>query len=308
MPHKTILSLALALALAAPALAQPAQDAESAAARGQTSLTYNNSRPTLAAADKTPLQAKAIRLRDMILATPALADPRGFGLSASAVLERPVASRAGDPDMAWGNIISRRIVVSRSRPDAAGRYPGDGEGPMIRFAINKLDFAFGRADPAGFYELPQGVQAQPGMMRFPRSGSDYVLITPPGMLAYVPVSIGEYLRSQADFYQKDGTPELVARINAALAPLSPAEQAMPYCMSSQFFIDELRTRCSHRTARPMVRLNPALKAGSGAATKARIIVLSSMPLSKTGDDQERRRLLTAFSQLDMNAVQALLKD
>lgn len=244
------LTLALMVAsLALPAGAQPAQDAVSVAAPGQIDLTYNRSRPVAAPADKTPLQAKGVRLRDALLKTPELANPRGFALHASVVLDRPVASRAGDPDQVWGALISRRINVARSKPDAQGRYPGDGEGPALIYTINKPEAAFGFIDETGLFTLPPH-QERDGVLRFSRAGRDYVVITPPGVPAYLPAG--------------DGSAK--------------------------------------------VRLNPALASGSGAATKARVITLGVPQRGRIGDDQERQRLLTAFGQLDIAALQALLRD
>ncbi|MBU1375516.1 MAG: hypothetical protein KKE02_00700 [Alphaproteobacteria bacterium] len=249
--RSSALALIAASVLTVPALAQPMpQDAASAAAPGQIDFTYNRSRPTAAPADKTPLQAKGVRLRDMILKVPALADPRGFALHASVVLDRPVASRAGDPDQVWGSLISRRINVTRGKPDAQGRYPGDGEGPALIYTINKPEAAFGFIDDAGLFELPQPRQARDGVLRFSRAGRDYVVITPPGVPAYLPAG--------------DGSAK--------------------------------------------GRLNPALASGSGAATQARVITLGVLQRGRIGDDQERQRLLAAASQIDIAAVQALLRD
>lgn len=240
----------MAAGLAVPASAQPVQDAASGAAPGQTDLTYNRSRPVAAPIDKTALQAKGVRLRDTILKVPALANPRGFALHASVVLERPVASRAGDPDMVWGALISRRINVTRSKPDAQGRYPGDGEGPALMYTINKPEAAFGFIGETGVFALPEPRQERDGVLRFSRAGRDYVVVTPPGVPAYLPAGDGQ----------------------------------------------------------AMVRLNPALASGSGGATKARVITLSVPQRGRIGDDQERQRLLAAAGQLDIAALQTLLRD
>lgn len=187
--RNSVLVLLAASLLAGPTLAQPAQDPASAAAPGQIDFTYNRSRPTAAPADKTPLQAKGVRLRDALLKTPALADPRGFALHASVVLEHPVASRAGDPDQVWGALISRRINTARGKPDAQGRYPGDGEGPALVYTINKPEAAFGFIDEAGLFTLPPH-QERDGVLRFSRSGRDYVVITPRGVPACLPAGDG----------------------------------------------------------------------------------------------------------------------
>lgn len=290
---------------AAPALADIPQDAASAAAPGQVDFTYNRSRPTPSAAEQTPLQAKGVKLRDMILATPALKDRRGFALHASVVREPPVASRAGDPDMVWGGVISRRINVTRSQPDAAGRYPGDGEGPVLRYMINKVGRALG-ADDSGFFTLPEVRQEGGGILRFVRAGSEYTLITPAGAPGFARVSIGDYLGVTATRLDKEGSPEQAQEIRQALAGLGDAERAAPYCMTSAAPAVDVRGRCAQPGARPMMQLNPVLNAGTGAGSKARIIVLIVPQLGTIGDAQERRRLIAAAGQLDLTAVQALL--
>lgn len=302
MKHLTLASIALGLS-AIPALADLPQDAASAAALGQVDFTYNRSRPTPSAAERTPLQAKGVRLRDTILATPALKDRRGFALHASVVLEQPVA--AGDPDMVWGGVISRRINVTRSQPDAAGRYPGDGEGPVLRYMINKTDKALG-ADDSGFFTLPEQRKEAGGILRFTRAGSEYTVITPAGTPGFVPVSIGEYLGATAAWQEKAGSPEQAAEMRQALAGLAPGGRAAPYCMTRAAPTANLSGRCAEPGARPMMRVNPALGAGVGAASKARVIVLIVPQLGTIGDAQERRRLIAAAGQLDMTALQAML--
>jgi hypothetical protein len=290
----------------APALSQPAQDPASAVARGQIDLTYSRSQKTPSAAERTPLQAKGVRLRDLLLATPALADPRGFGLHASVVLEKPVASRAGDTDAIWGAVISRRIVIARSKPDAAGRYPGDGEGPALQYAINKLSTAFGAgANASGFFALPAQRQEQGGVMRFAQGGRNYMIVTPPGVQAFVPVTIGEYLNATIKREQANGSPEYAATLRASLAGLSPAEQALPFCETNTGTTDYV-AHCRHSSAKPLFKTGPRLFVGSGAGSKARMIVLSVPQLGKIGDQQERQRLREAAGQLSVQSLQALL--
>ena len=55
-----------------------------------------------------------------------------------------------------------------------------------------------------------------------------------------------------------------------------------------------------------MRVNPDLAAGSGAATRARVIVFSVPQIGRTGDAQERRRLLAAAAQIDVAALQSML--
>lgn len=304
MKHLALALITLGLS-AAPALAGAPQDAASAAARGQVDFTYNRSRPTASAAERTALQAKGVKLRDMILATPALREPRGFALHASVVLQQPAASRAGDPDMVWGGVISRRINVTRSQADAAGRYPGDGEGPVLRYMINKADKALA-TDDSGFFTLPEQRQEAGGILRFIRTGNEYTIITPAGLPGFATVSVGDYLGAAAAQLETTGSPEQAAQMRQALAGLSASERAGPYCKTDAPPAAELRGRCAQPGARPMMRLNPALGAGTGAGSKARIIVLIVPQLGQIGDAQERRRLIAAAGQLDMAALQALL--
>lgn len=305
-PRIALALLMLGASVVPAAAAQTPQDPASAAARGQIDLTYNNSRKAASPAEKTPLQVKGVKLRDMILSTPALANPVGFAVHASVVLQKPVSSRASDPDALWGVALTRRINVSRSKPDAAGRYPGDGEGPSLEYSINRLKSAFGDPDMYGFYKLPDDVREGDGDLRFARSGSDYLVITPLGQRAYQPVSIGEYVNASLREYE--GYPQIIADLKGALARLSPAEQAAPYCMTNQKPDDDLRNRCRHPSARRMVKANPALSVGTGANSKARLIVLKVMQTGRLGDQQERARLRTAAGQLDVAAIRGLLSN
>ena len=306
MPHKALLLIAAALLPRPADAAQPQQDAISAAAPGQIDFSYNRSQPTVAAADRTALQGKGVKLRDAILATPALADPRGFALHTSVVLNRPVASRAGEPDIVVGSVQSRRINVTRSKPDAKGRYPGDGEGPALIFAINKLEQAFGYRSPAGYFTLPGQRQERDGVLTFVRSGRDYTVITPPGLPAYQPVSIGDYVAASIEAFRADGATQLATDMQAAAAQLTTAQKAAPYCETNTGPATDLANRCRHPSAKSIVRVNPRLAPGTGGATKARIVILSVPKLGQVGDAQERRRLLEAAGQLDLAALQALL--
>lgn len=300
-------SLLFAISLAAgPALAEPSQDAVSAAAAGQIDFSYNRSSPTPAASDKTPLQAKGVRLRDLMLAVPALSDRRGFALHTSVILERPPASRAGEPDAVRGAIQSRRIDAARTQPDAQGRYPGSGEGPALIFAINKLDVALGHRSPAGFFTLPAEREDADGLLRFVRSGRDYTVITPLDLPAYEPVSIGDYAADMIKTNEAAGASGLAAQMRAATSRLSAAQLQAPYCKTSAPEAENLTTRCTMAGAQPVVRLNRRLAPGMGAASRARLIVLSVPMPAKVGDAQERRRLTLAAQQFDLTALRALL--
>jgi|GEM_PF-4422513 len=289
----------------APALSQPAQDAASAAAPGQIDLTYSRSQKAPSAAERTPLQAKGVKLRDMLLATPALANPRGFGLHASVVLDKPGASRAGDTDAVWGALISRRIVIARSKPDAAGRYPGYGEGPVVQYAINKLSTAFGTgANTSGFFSLPANRRDQGGVMRFSDRSRDYTIITPAGMQAFVPVTIGEHLN--ATIKREGAGSEYAAMLRTALAGLTPAQQAMPFCETNTGDMKDFTAHCRHSSAKPLYKASPRLFVGAGSASKARMIVLSVPQPGKLGDQREGQRLREAVGQLNIAAIQALL--
>lgn len=301
------LASALVLAIASPGLAQT-QDPASAAAPGQVNFGYNASRSIPAAADKTALQARGVRLRDMILATPALADPRGFALSVSLVLERPTPSRASDPDRIWGNVILRFINLARGKPNAAGRYPGDGEGPSLRYSFNKLGAAFEEVEDSlsGYYFLPKGAEERDGVMTFSRSRYDFRVITRPGTSAYQPVSIGEYLTWQLARLDKDGATQIAADMRAALAGLGAADRAAQYCETNTGSYRDVRNACSHYSAKPVIKLNPALHAGTGAASKAVILTLAVPQPPRTGINAQLIPLRTAFDQLDKGALQALL--
>lgn len=306
MPHKALLLIAATLLPRPVDAAQPQQDATSAAAPGQIDFSYNRSQPTAAAADRTALQGKGVKLRDALLATPALADPRGFSLHTSVVLNRPVSSRVGEPDMVVGSVQSRRINVAKSTPDAKGRYPGEGEGPALIFAINKLEQAFGHRSAAGYFTLPAQRQERDGVLTFVRSGRDYTVITPPGLPAYQPVSIGDYVATSIEAFRADGAPQLATDLQAAVAQLTAAQKAAPYCETNTGPATDLANRCRHPSAKSIVRVNPSLTPGTGAATRARILVLSVPKLGQVGDAQERRRLIEAAGQLDLAGLQGLL--
>lgn len=306
MSKLNVTSLLLAMSLAGAALAETPQDAISAAAKGQIDFTYNRSSPTPAASDRTPLQAKGVRLRDLMLSAPALSDRRGFALHTSVVLDRPPASGAAQSDAVRGSIQSRRINAARTQPDAQGRYPGFGEGPALIFAINKLEVALGYRSAAGFFTLPVEREEQDGLLRFVRSGRDYTVITPPGLKAYQPVSIGDYAADMIRSNEAGGAPDLAAQMRAAASQLSAAQLQAPYCKTNAMEMVDLTTRCAMSGAEPVVRLNPGLALGLGAASRAGLIVLSVPRIGNIGDAQERRRLLLAASQFDLAALRALL--
>lgn len=306
MTRTAVILIAATLAATPADAAQPQQDAASAAARGQIDFSYNRSLRTQAAADRTPLQAQGIKLRDTILATPALANPRGFALHASVVLDRPVSSRADEPDVIVGSVISRRVNVTRSKPDAGGRYPGDGEGPVLIFGINRLEAALGYRSDAGYFTLPVQRQERDGLLTFARSGRDYTVISPSGLSAYQAVSIGDYVATSIVAFRADGAPQLATELQAAAAQLTAAQKAAPYCQTNTGPATDLANRCRHPSAQPVVRVNPRLAPGTGAASRARIIVVSVPQLGRVGDAQERQRLREATGQLDIAALRGLL--
>lgn len=308
-----------AIALIAAGAATPAftqtQDAASAAALGQINYTYNNSRPTPAANQVGPLQVKGVKIRDLILATPALRVRRGFALHTSVVLKTPVGAQAGGADVIIGDILLRFVQVSRSRPNARGEYPGNGEGPAILYSINTM-MGLNAVEAGKPFVLPRDLQTRGGVTTYSRNGDDFLMLHKPGRTPFRSMTMGEYYtylidenaglvaEAKANGYTgMEKTAALVDRMRAELAALTGAERAAPAC--------EIYSRtpapCQRANAKPI----GVIEAGffkSKPRSSARLITLEVRQQPKRAQDFNSQLvpLRNAMSQLDVGGLQTLL--
>lgn len=308
-------TLAIAAAFLTTPLWAQTQDAASASAKGRLDLGYNGSRTTPSPSEKTPLHLKAVRIRDMLLGSSALRDRRGFALGASVQVGPPgPLGRVPGPDVATGSILLRFINVSRSKPNAQGEYPGDGEGPTLTYWIN--DFKGLGSPRAGggrnAFTAPDDLRTQGGVTTYSRNGTGYIMLHKPGHAPFRPLTTERFyqlvLAEDQALLAEGGDAQFLASTRASLekaktklAALTPKERASQACESSS-----RPARCDARNARPLTELDPAFFSGKPKSS-AQVITfeLRQQPGRGTTNPQ-LAPLIAALKELDLTTVQTLL--
>lgn len=306
-------------AVAAPASAQ--QSAASAAAKGRVApLFLQVVDPSLPAPARKAFVAKVEGLIGRVLATPALAEPRGFSLTRSIAIRDPQKGLpASHPARAAALIVAQEIDLERGgkAPDASGAYMGSGEGPSFRILVNDLmapyaNYVSGEA-AAQIQPLPPQVGVAQGFPVYRVGLRDMVMVTKPGREPFVRVSKAEYLQhlvdeSRALIAEMTAAPhpkmlEQLQRRTAALAALSPQERQAPACASNCG--REHLGDCSGPQATFWVRPNVDYF-DKGAPRSAVQLVAISTPNLGIGHPRLDPRLRAAAAALDLRAIQASL--
>lgn len=307
-------TLAIAAAFLATPLWAQTQDTASASAKGRLDLGYNGSRTTPSPSEKTPLHLKAVRIRDMLLGSSALRDRRGFALGASVQVGPPgPLGRVPGPDVATGSILLRFINVSRSKPNAQGEYPGDGEGPTLTYWINDFKgLGSPRAsDGRNAFTAPLDLRTEGGVTTYSRNGMGYTMLHKPGHAPFRPLTTERFyqlviaedqanLAAGGDAIFMESTRKTLEKTKAELAALTPKERAAQACESSS-----RPAPCNDRNARRLTELDPAFFTGKPKSS-AQVITFSVKEHPRGGVNKQLVPLRTAFEELDLSAVQAML--
>jgi hypothetical protein len=305
----------IALAFCSIAASAQSQDAVSASVTGQLDNRYNNSRTTLSPAERTPLVLKGMRIRDMVVTTPALRERRGFALQTSVRLSPPgPLGRGPGPDIVTGMVLLRFVDVSRSKPDAKGQYPGNGEGPALTFWINDFKgLGSPRAgDERNAFTLPNDLVTRGGVTTYSRYGTGYIMLHKAGNLPFRPLTTENFYRlviaedevrlaAGGDPVYVDRNRKIMEKTKADLAALTPSERAAQACQ-----VSSRPVRCSDRNARPLTELSPSFFAGKPKSS-AQVITFQLKNQPERGmQNAQLAPLLAAQGQLDFAAVSALL--
>ena len=312
MKVRTIVAIAATFA-GAPLWAQ-SQDAASASAKGRLDIGYNGSKTTPSPSEKTPLHLKAVKIRDMLLGSEALRDRRGFALGASVQVGPPgPLGRVPGPDVATGSILLRFINVSRSKPNAQGEYPGDGEGPTLTYWINDFK-GLGSPRASGgrnAFTAPNDLRTEGGVTTYSHNGTGYTMLHKPGHAPFRPLTTERFyqlviaedqagLAAGGDAQYMDYTRKLMETAKAELAALTPKERAAQACEASS-----RPAPCGSRNALPLTELDPAFFSGK-PKNSAQVITFQVKEHPRGGINKQLVPLRAAFDALDLGAVQAML--
>jgi hypothetical protein len=302
--HFAIILCAL---FALPAVAE--QDAVSAAAPGRITFTSDK--------DKPAMTAKVKAVGQTIVSTPALANPKGMAIDWSV---RITAQQDGmpntDPFPARGLVLIRKIDLKRNgRPDAEGRFGGEGEGPSIKFTVN---------DPFGFYwgeinamkpatatfNLPLTSQWEGGTMTVKINGETVVVLGRADRAPFVVLTRAQALTALIKQLTDDGIPpesKGIANIKAEIAAMSAAEAAQPACRGGKEVPNKWLTDCTGN-AMYQVQQNPAYFDRAKPRTSVQLVTFRVTDAGVVGEDKdEGDRLRQAFAQIDLAAVRKLLE-
>ncbi len=301
--------------------AQAQQDMESARARGQVALTYDF-KSRVPQREVPAMVATARSVAQVILATPDLANPVGVALNGG-IHSSGVGSGmpSTDPHAASGSIILRRINLPLKRKvDAQGRFEGEGEGPTIQVSINNLYFLAGNSPPVAngdYYYLPTNIASERGIMRFEDRGWDIIVIHKPGVLPFAFLTREELLSRAMKSLNPDNPnldekrrlriQEKYDALRSELSKLSPAQRMEPGCENGRIGKQWSRSGCDVPGATYLVRYNPKYFTPGASRTDAQIISLRVRRAWSGGDEMLGGRVRSAFQQIDLRALQAMLK-
>jgi hypothetical protein len=312
--RRALLAAALAACWASAADAQ--QDAASGAAPGRVTFKSDVFNPDIAAKDRPTIIAKATAVGESIVSTPALANPQGMAIDWSV---RIAAQQDGmpktDPFPARGQVLLRKIDLKRNgKPDADGRYGGEGEGPTIRFTVNDpFGFYWGNIEamkPAtGTFALPITAKWEGGTMTVKQNGETVLVVGRADRAPFVVLTREQALNALIEQLVGDGIPpdsKGIANIKAELAALAAAERTEPACRGGKEIPNRWLTACTERAVY-QVKRNPDYFDAAKPRTSVQLVTFRVGDAGAVGEDKdEGDRLRQAFGQIDLAAVRKLL--
>lgn len=307
--------MALALLFVSSAHAQ--QDAASAAAPGRVTFKSDVFNADIAAKDRPAMIAKVKAIGALIVATPALASPKGLAIDWSV---RIAAQHDGmpktDPFPARGQVLLRKIDLKRNgKPDADGRYGGQGEGPAIKLTVNDpFGFYWGNIEamkPAtGTFALPAAAQWEGGTMTVKQNGETVLVVGHADRAPFLVLTQEQALNALIEQLVGDGIPpdsKPIANIKAELAALAPAARGQPACRGGKEIPNRWLTACTDPRAVYQVKRNPGYFDASKARTSVQLVTFRVGDAGVVGEDKdEGDRLRQAFAQIDLAAARKLL--
>jgi hypothetical protein len=300
-------------ASSAPAL----KDAASAAAPGRVTFKSDVFNSDIAANDRPAMVAKVQAVGEQIVATPALASPKGMAIDWSV---RIAAQQDGmpktDPFPARGQVLLRKIDLKRNgKPDADGRYGGEGEGPAIKFTVNDpFGFYWGNIEamkPAtGTFALPAAAHWDGGTMTVKQNGETVLVVGRTDRAPFLVLTQEQALNALIEQLVGDGIPpdsKPIANIKAELAALAPSERGQPACRGGKEIPNRWLTTCTDSRALYQVKRNPGYFDAAKPRTSVQLVTFRVGDAGAVGEDKdEGGRLRQAFAQIDLAAVRKLL--
>lgn len=319
---------ALALAAAIFSLAatgsMAAQDSASAALPGRvgpTSLNQRDARLSKAEASKMAAEVERV-LFSPLLATPALADPRGFAISRQLIIAPPPDGLPRSaPSIAHGHMLLRSIDVGHgSKRDAAGAYNGVGEGPGIQFTINDPSALFpwpvNEEGRPAFYDLDPTPELRHGFPVLRFRTREHIVIARPGRKPYRHVTKAEVLAREIGdrgiVLEKFGANEAPgleqeqAKQQAELAALSPAELMAPACLGNSRNRGTF-TPCSDSSAHYVVAIDPSYFDPTLPKTAIQLITLVAGAPHRDEHKELGPVTRAAVAAMDLAALQRALR-
>jgi hypothetical protein len=296
------------------------QDAASAAALGQATLTYDFA-ARVPAKDRPAMVATAKAVAAVVMATPSLSRLTGVAVNGGVhSAGQPTGAPPRTPHAAYGPIILRKINLPvKARANAQGRYEGEGEGPIIPILINTLYLLPGNAPAPAWDEtfgLPTDLRSRGGVTRFAYNGWSILVVHRPDALPFVHVTRQELLTRAMAALRPD-SPQLDdkrrARIQAQydilaaeLAGLTPRQRAEPGCENGRIGRQYSKSGCDVPGATYIVRYNPTYFDLSRPPTAPQIVSLRVRGPWAGSDPDLTPRLQRAFDEIDVTALQALI--
>jgi hypothetical protein len=308
------LALPVALALTVAAATAPAwsvQDAASAAVPGQVNFKSDVVHPQIRAAEKPVMIAEGRAVGEAVVSRPALSGLRGYAIdwSVRVALQQQGMSPA-DPYPVRGFVLIRKVNLAARpapQPDAQGRYPGEGEGPTLKFTVNDpFAWYWGNIEGAeptpaqAAFDLPGSARWENGQMTVKTNGETTLVIGRTDRAPYVQMTREEYLRSL--LAELPGNTAL----QAELAELSAAERASPACRGGREISRHMLTACTDPGSTYKVRVNPDYFDRTKPRTSTQLITFRVGDPAVGEDRDEGDKLRAAFSQIDVAAVRRLL--
>lgn len=309
--------IAIATFITVPAIAQ--QTAADALLRGQVTYSSDVVNQDIKAKDKPAMSAEGKAAGDIVLATPALTDPKGFAINWSTrVAFQHDGMPKTDPFPVKGHILVRAINTSDgSKPDKSGRYSGAGEGPTLKFSINDMHAFYSgnieAMEPAtGEFDLPAAVKWKNGAMTFQQNNDTVMVVGRADVAPFRHVTREEYINGLIAELYPDGTDAYskpgkgLSALKAELAEMTPAERASPACRGGKETRNRWLTSCADKGSHFKVKANHDYFDKSKPRVSTQLVTYRVSGHWVGAAKMEGDILRQSFSEIDPATVRKLL--
>jgi hypothetical protein len=309
--------IAIGTLLGLPAIAQ--QTAADAALPGQVNYSSDVVNQDIKAKDKPAMSAKGKAVGDLVLATPALASPKGFAINWNTrVGFQQDGMPKTDPFPVKGQVLVREVDTSDgSKPDKQGRYSGSGEGPSLKFTLNDMHaFYSGNIEatdaPTAFYDLPASAKWENGTMTFEQNNDTVLVVGHKDRAPFLHVTREEFINGLIKELYPDGTDTYskpgkgLSALKAELAEMTPDQRASPACRNGKEVKNRWLTSCNDPGSHFKVRANLDYFDKSKPRVSTQLVTFRVSGHWVGGAKKEGDIVREAFKQIDVEAVRKLL--